>query len=164
MFREHCVHLGDAAAAEFRKLLADKLAALVPAERSAPLPPALQSWRTAEALLQDDRRFGALPRSGRHVAAPVRLRVARCFAHLSSRLWNGRAASGWPDVRVVKAAIQLQAAHCRYSRSLPESCNTLPSHTSIAVMPMVCTDRRGPAMLAAAARAATSCWYSNLKA
>lgn len=61
------MHLGDAAAVEFRKLLADKLAGLVPAERSAPLPPALQSWRSAEALLQDDRRFGALPRSGRWV-------------------------------------------------------------------------------------------------
>ena len=76
MFREHCVHLGDAAATEFRKLLADKLAGLVPAERSAPLPPALQSWRTAEALLQDDRRFGALPRSGRRVSASVRLHTA----------------------------------------------------------------------------------------
>jgi hypothetical protein len=59
------VHLGDAAAAEFKKLLAEKLAPLVSAERSAPLPPALQGWRSAEALLQDDRRFGALPRSDR---------------------------------------------------------------------------------------------------
>lgn len=80
MFREHCVHLGDAAAAEFRKLLADKLAALVPADRAAPLPPALQSWRTAEALLQDDRRFGALPRSGRCVLAFVGLHIACCSA------------------------------------------------------------------------------------
>lgn len=79
MFREHCVHLGDAAAAEFRKLLADKLAGLVPAERSAPLPSALQSWRSAEALLQDDRRFGALPRSGRRVCVAVRLDVACGF-------------------------------------------------------------------------------------
>lgn len=65
LFREHCVHLGDTAAADFKRLLADKLGPLVPGDRAAPLPPALQGWRAAEALLQDDRRFSAMPRSDR---------------------------------------------------------------------------------------------------
>jgi hypothetical protein len=151
MFREHCVHLGDAAAAEFCKLLADKLAALVPAERSAPLPPALQSWRTAEALLQDDRRFGALPRSGRQVSSFYQAPCCMLVTNLQS--WKGTAGHGRPDLVTVETANQLQAAHCAYSGSLPEGCNMLPYDTSqlLALSPMVCTDRRGPAKLAAAA-------------
>lgn len=66
------MHLGEAAATEFKKLLAEKLGSLCPADKEAPLPPALQGWRSAETLLQDDRRFGALHRSDRYsTAEPV---------------------------------------------------------------------------------------------